>query len=413
MRHAWRTTVVAAVTVAVSAIAVARWSGASSDPTPSVTAERTTFIDFLAVRGEIRPARSIVLTAPSSGADLQIVDLARNGATVRSGDIVVQFDSTGQQRTLEQKQSELKQAEAELERVSADGRRRIQAIEAELVRLRSAADRARLDLTKTEIVSRIEGEKLGLAVADADAHVRAFEGKMAGERAAVAAEITIARQKRDKASFDVDDTTRILRSLTMRAPTDGAISLMPNFRAGGPFNRSPPEFKRGDRAWFGAAIAELPDLSDIRVSGRIDEADRARVEPGMGVRVRVDAVPDRELSGSIREISLVAKPDYSSWPPVRNFDLVIGLAEGDARLRSGMSASARIELSRIPEVVVLPTSAVFSKDGVSIAYVIEGRTPVARTVTIAGRSRDQVAVASGVGPGERVALQDPSMEAAR
>ena len=39
------------------------------------------------------------------------VDIAKNGASVNPGDVVVQFDTTTQQRTLEQKQSELKQAD--------------------------------------------------------------------------------------------------------------------------------------------------------------------------------------------------------------------------------------------------------------------------------------------------------------
>jgi hypothetical protein len=50
-------------------------------------------------------------------------------------------------------------------------------------------------------------------------------------------------------------------SLQVRAPIAGSISLLPNFRAGGPGMRNAPEFKRGDRAWFGAQIAELPDLT--------------------------------------------------------------------------------------------------------------------------------------------------------
>lgn len=392
-------------------LAVSAWSAGPDLPT--MVAEKSTFVDLLPMRGEVRPARSVVLTAPSAGADLQIVELARNGASVAVGDVVVQFDSTPQQRTLEQKQSELKQADSELERVSAEGRRRVQAVEGELTQLESAADRARLDLAKREIVSRIEGEKLALAVADADAHVKALEQKLVSERAATTAEITIARQKRDKASSDVDESTRIIAALTMRAPAAGAISLMPNFRAGGPFNRSPPEFKRGDRAWFGAPIAELPDLSEVRVTGRVDEADRARVQPGAGVRVRVDAVPDRELAGHIREISPVAKPDFTSWPPVRNFDLIVELSETDPRLRSGMSASARIELNRITDVIVLPTSAVFTKEGATIAYVVGRGAPVSRPLTLAGRNRDQVAVSAGLSAGDRIALQDPTIEAAR
>ena len=105
----------------------------------------------------------------------------------------------------------------------------------------------------------------------------------------------IARQKRDKAQYDVAETERIIASLTLRAPAAGTISLMPNFRAGGPFTRAAPEFRRGDRAWFGAPIAELPDLSAVQMTCRVDEADRARVQPARAVRVRVDAIPDREL----------------------------------------------------------------------------------------------------------------------
>ena len=92
-------TVVVAVTVSVAAVAgLRRDAGASALPTAIVT--RTTFLDYLQLRGEIRPVRSIVLTAPSTGSDLQIVELAVNGSKVAAGDVVVGFDPTQQQRAL-------------------------------------------------------------------------------------------------------------------------------------------------------------------------------------------------------------------------------------------------------------------------------------------------------------------------
>jgi hypothetical protein len=206
----------------------------------------------------------------------------------------------------------------------------------------------------------------------------------------------------------VDETERIIAALTIRAPAAGTISLLPNFRAGGPFNRSAPEFRRGDRVWFGAPIAELPDLSAIQMTCRLDEADRARVGPGTRVLVRVDAVPDRELPASIRDISAVARPDFSSFPPVRNFDAIVALADVDPRLRSGMSATARIELNRLDDVIVLPASGVFQVNGVPTVYVVTGAEIAPRPVTILRRGRDQVAIADGVQEGERVALRDPN-----
>jgi hypothetical protein len=273
--------------------------------------------------------------------------------------------------------------------------------------------RARLELQGNELRARLDAEKYVLEASDAEAHVRELEAKVDGERRAAQADVDIARQKRDKALYDVDDAQRIIASLQVRAPIGGTISLLPNFRAGGPGTRSAPEFKRGDRAWFGAAVAELPDLSAVKLTARIDEADRGRVQIGRGARVRVDAVPDRELAGSLAEISVVAKPDFTTWPPVRNFDVVVSLAETDARLRPGMSASARIELDRLPSVLVVPAAAVFQRGGATVAYVLNRGGFDVRQITLLRRGRDQAAVAAGLREGERIALKQPADEMLR
>jgi multidrug efflux pump subunit AcrA (membrane-fusion protein) len=390
--------------VLVSAAAVLRPSASTTGPTAIV--ERGVFVDFLSVRGEVRAERSIVLAAPS-GADLQIIDIVANGATVTKGDAIVVFDSTLQQRTREQKQSELAQAISELDKARTEGQRRVAAAAAELEQARSIAARQRLDLQAAPLLSKVDAEKRAIAVANAERFVRELEEKLAGEREAGEADVVLAAQKVDKTRFDLEDTERIMGALTLRAPTDGMVSLLPNFRAAGPMSRSAPEFRRGDRAWPGAGVAELPDLSRVQMTLRVDEADRARLRAGGAVRVRVDAVPDRELPGRIKDISLVATPDFSSFPPVRNFDVVVSLDESDRRLRSGMSATARLELDRIEAALLAPVAAVFERDGVTVVYVVAGGSIEPRPVTIQRRGREQVAIASGVDAGTQLALQPP------
>jgi HlyD family secretion protein len=414
MKKAAAMAALAAAVAASVAVAVAfrRDAGDTSLPTAVVT--RTTFVDFLQLRGEIRPVRSVVLTAPSAGSDLQIVELASNGSKVAAGDVVVTFDATTQQRTLETKQSELKQAQSEIERTEAEQRRRVASAQSELEEAAKALARARLELRGNELRPRIDAENFVIAASNAEEHVRELQKKVEGERMAAQADVAIARQKRDKAQYDVNDTQRIIASLQMRAPIAGSISLLPNFRAGGPGSRSQPEFKRGDRAWFGAAIAELPDLTEIQLSARVDEADRGRVQIGSGVRVRVDAVPDRELTGSLKDISVVAKPDFTTWPPIRNFDVVVAVSDADPRLRSGMSASARVELDRLAGVLVVPAGALFQRGAATIVFVPARRGEFeARPVTVLRRGRDQAAIASGLNEGERVALKEPGQEDTR
>lgn len=397
---------------AASAAGVARLRRDRTPSLPTAVVTKGTFIDYLQLRGEIRPIHSVILTAPSSGADLQIVKIAKNGAPVNPGDVVVQFDTTTQQRTLEQKQSELKQAESEIEKADADFRRREQAALAELAEARLAAERARLDLAQKEVKSARDGAKLDLALADAEQHTRELEQKLGAERASARAAVASARQKRDKALFDVRETERIIASMTMRAPTHGTINLLPNRRAAATFSSSAPEFRAGDRAFFGAAIAEIPDLTAVQMACHIDEADHARIQIGRASLVRVDAVPNRELNGTLGEISLMAKPDFTIWPPTRNFDVIIRLHDTDARLRSGMSASARVELEHLPGVLLVPTAAVFQRGHTATAYVADGSTFAPRLVTVLRRGRDQVAIAAGLREGERVATKDPAAEGA-
>src|SRR5262249_4725686 len=260
MKRATAAIVVVVILAVGSVAAIARYRrGAPGGSLPTATVARTAFIDYLQLRGEIRPAHSTLLTAPmSGGGDLQIIQLAKNGATVNAGDVVVQFDTTTQQRTLEQKQSELKQAESEIDKALAEQRRRDQAARTALEQAQSAVARARLDLEGADLRPRVEAEHFKLKASDAGHTVRELEQKLSAERASAAADVASARQKRDKALFDVRETERLIAGMTIRAPAGGPISILPNRRAAASvFAQSAPEFRAGDRAFFGAQIAEL------------------------------------------------------------------------------------------------------------------------------------------------------------
>src|SRR5262249_48919106 len=157
-----------------------------------------------------------------------------------------------------------------------------------------------------------------------------------------------------------------------------------------------PEFRAGDRAFFGAPIAELPDLSTVQLSCHIDEIDRARIQIGRAALIRVDAIPNRELKGTLAQISMMAKPDFTLWPPTRIFDIVLTLQDTDARLRSGMSATARIELEHLQNVLIVPGAAVFQRGPSTLAFVARGQMFEPRPVTVLRRGRDEIAVLSGL-----------------
>lgn len=369
------------------------------------------FVDHLQLRGSLKALKSVVLTAPSSAGELQIIQLVKNGTMAKKGDVVAQFDTNNLSMRLLQQRTELRQAESEIERVRAQGRMQQEQTETELMQAKYNVERARLEASKQEILSQIDGAKNKLDLANAEQKLKEIEQKLASEKIKSAADVASQMQKREKSNNDVKEAEDRMNALTLKAPVDGMINLMPNFRArSGMFGGSAPEFKEGDRAWPGAAIAEIPDMSEIRAAARIEEVDRGRVQVGQAAIVRVDAIPDREFNARLQVISPLTKPDHSSWPPMRNFDIEVQLTDTDARLRPGMSASVRVAVDRLPNAIAVPGECVFQKAGRTVVYVQRGAGFDEREIVIARRSGSQVVVGRGLKAGERIARKDPTIE---
>ena len=389
-----------------------RSSGAPDLPTSEVT--RGQFVDALEIRGDIRPLKSIVLSAPMQSGELQIVKLAKNGSLVKAGDIVVEFDASTLRRTMQEKQSELKQAEAEIQQATAQGRITQEQNATELMRSKFNVQRATLDLNKGDTVSRLETEQAKLTLRDNQQKQQELQAKITSDATSGESDLSSKKQKREKALFDLQRAERGIKNLQLHAPAAGMVNVLTNYRASGPWGGQQVEFREGDRAWPGANIMELPDLSSVHLQARLDEADRSRLRVGQEAKIRIEAIPGREFKATIERISVLAKVDYSSgWPPTRNFELGLVLDEIDPKIRPGMSAVARIATDLVPDVLLVPSESIFQRDGHPVVYKLAGSEFAEQEVQVSRRGKDQAIVAGGVTPGDRVATRKPAAEMIR
>src|SRR5467141_4060659 len=368
--------------------------------------KRKEFVDYLEVKGEVKALHSAIITAPYGAGDLQIIKLATNGAKVRKGDVLVEFDNTTMKQKLAQDQSTLKSAEAEIQQSRAAARLKEEQDLTDVMAAKFAAQKARLDASKQEIVSVIEGEEAKLKLADAEQKVKETEAKLNADRSAASADLATKKQKHDQAAFQVQQDEHSLALLRLRASLDGVVSLQNHWQPQG----SPTPFKPGDRAWPGAAIAELPDPSTLKIAARIEEAERGQLKVGQTGMVRVEAVPDGSFEGRIETISPTASLDFNAgWPVPRNFTVEVSLANSDARLAPGMGAVVRVAVDRVADGIVIPSAALFRKAGRTVAYVRRGSKFEETGVEVLRRSGDEALIAKGLQPGQQLALKDPTL----
>jgi len=396
-----------AAVLVVSGLGIGAFRMASSAATlPTAEVKRKDFVDTLEIKGEIKALRSVIIAAPYSAGDLQIVSIVTNSTKVKKGDLIVEFDATTVKQKLAQDQSSVKSAEAEIQQSRAAARLKEEQDLTDVMNAKFEAEKARIDATKQEILSAIDGEQAKLKVADAEQKLKEAEAKLKADSASGGADLASKKQKLDQAKFQVEQDERSLASLALKAPLDGVVALQNHWEPQG----GPTPFKAGDRAWPGAAIAELPDATSLKVSARVEEAERGQLKVDQSVTVRVDALPDRSFNGQIETISPTASMDFNSgWPIPRNFSVDVKLSENDSRMTPGMGATARVAVAKIPDGIVIPAAGLFRKAGQTVAYVRHGSKFEETPVEVSRRSPEEILIAKGLKPGEQIALRDPTL----
>jgi HlyD family secretion protein len=373
---------------------------------PTAEVQRKDFMDTLEIKGEVKALRSKIITAPYNAGDLQIVSLVANSAKVKKGDLLVQFDATTMKQKLAQDQSSVKSAEAEINQAQAAARLKEEQDVTDVMNAKFDAEKARMDASKQEILSAIDGEEAKLKVVDAEETLKSAEAKLKGDRTSAAADLESKKEKLNQAEFQVRQDETSVASLGLRAPLDGVVALQNHWQPQG----GPTPFKPGDRAWPGVAIAELPDPSSLKISARVEEAERGQLKVDQTTEVHVDAVPDRSLAGHVEAISPTASLDFNAgWPIPRNFSVDVALSDSDSRLSPGMSATVRVAVAKISNGIVIPSAALFRKAGRSVVYVERGSKLEETPVEVSRRNSEEVLLAPGLQPGEHVALRDPTL----
>ncbi len=155
----------------------------------------------------------------------------------------------------------------------------------------------------------------------------------------------------------------------------------------------------------GDAVVPLQALHPIYVNFGVPQQETAQVRVGRSVRITTEDVTGVEFTGRVTAIDSVVDPT------TRNVQVQATLPNPDGRLRPGMFVQTAVLLGANRSVVALPASAIsYAPFGDSVFIVTDLKGPDGQTyrgvrqqfVKLGGARGDQVAVVSGVKPGDEV-----------
>jgi RND family efflux transporter MFP subunit len=150
----------------------------------------------------------------------------------------------------------------------------------------------------------------------------------------------------------------------------------------------------------------LVDTKTIRMKGIIDEIDITRVSVGQAAIIRVDALPGRDLKGSVRFVS----PFGALQSGVVNFPVEIYMDkdENTEGLRGGLTATADIITGLRENVLQVPNRAIKGLAGDYWVDVVTNASTAAtekRTVKTGLQNKRNTEIISGLKEGEQVLIE--------
>jgi multidrug resistance efflux pump len=283
--------------------------------------------------GTIQAVRYLVVQSPrinGRSARLVLVHLVPNGALVKEGDLLAEFDPTDQMeagRTAESQFEDLgHQAEQKLaENESNAAQRRLQLREAE-----SELAEAEIQLRKGPLLSEIDRLKNETKAAAAKAKVGSLNISSGHRNKAEAAALRVLELQRDRQKVALDRAENNLAKLRLQAPLAGMVALEPIWR-----NGSMGPAQEGDQLSPGRPLLRIFDPSEMEILAQVAETDRAGLEPGQVAAVELDAYPGLRFTARLESASPVAASALGS--PIKTFLARFRLQETDPRLLPDLS----------------------------------------------------------------------------
>ena len=198
-----------------------------------------------------------------------------------------------------------------------------------------------------------------------------------------------AQQKATEAQ--VGEIRATIARKTIRAPFTGILGIR--------------QVNLGQYLSAGEAIVSLQSLNPIYVNFGIPQQTAAQVRVGRGLRVSSDDVGGIKFSGRVTALDSIVNE------ATRNIQVQATLANPGGKLRPGMFVQVEIVTGTDRPVIALPASAInYAPYGDSVYVVSDLKDPHGkayrgvsqRFVKLEGSRGDQVAVVSGVKPGDEV-----------
>lgn len=324
---------------------------------------------------------------------------ATEGQAVKKGQVILTLDSADVRAQLSQARADLLAARSDLKNSHGGGPPdEVAQLQGDLAKAQTQVDtltKTQQDLAQLYAKKAATGAEVAAnasALATAKTTLQTLQQKQQAlvQRSSVNGESAALRVSQSQDSIAALEEK--VRSATVIAPSNGTLYSLP--------------VHKGDYVTVGNVLAEMADLSHVRVRAFVDEPDIGSLAINQAVQVTWDAMPDKTWQGNVEQIprQVVARGSRSVG------EVLCSVDNSKIELLPNVNVEVRVMIHEIHDVVVVPRAAVRLQKGQRFVFVYSGDSVHLREIQVGVASSANYQVLSGLQVGEKVAEPPAGVE---
>lgn len=361
----------------------------------------TLYIDMYE-EGEIEAVNSINLSSPSISwryGSLKITEIVKDGHEVTAGDTLIVFDPSEVQKAIVEAEQRLEISKAELEKMTAQQQSDIEELRAdyEVTRISQEISKIRFesaiyesDVKKKEIQLNLEKADIAL-----DRAKEQIDNRIKIQKEEIKQKNLSILQDQNR----LNDAYETLKKLSVVTPSPGIAIISRNWSTNN-------KFQVGDQCWSGFPLIQLPDLSTLKATVKINEVDIAKITKGLKVEIKPDAFSDSIFTGTVNSVANLAVNKEGS-SKIKVFPVEILLNETHKNLLPGLTVSCRIIIDKIDDVLYIPLDALRTEGDKNYVYKKTSSGYDKVEVETGINNSDYIIITKGLKENDNIALVDP------
>jgi RND family efflux transporter MFP subunit len=145
-------------------------------------------------------------------------------------------------------------------------------------------------------------------------------------------------------------------------------------------------------------VAVIKNNSTPNASVNVSEIDVYKLKTGQPVTLTLDSVADKTFTGKVISVDRIG----SVTSNVTNYPVIVQFDTDNPQILPNMAVTANIIVSTKTDVLIVPSSAVQTQNGVNSVRVMKNNTPQSVTVEVGDSSGTETEIRSGLNEGDEV-----------